>query len=147
MVTLPVWCGERVMAEFRQYELPEQRISVFEIKGSLVAGELANYLKACDYEFRHYRTLWDMREATWSGIPTTKIIAALPGMFKYSREGQRTAFVYGQDVDFGIARMLEPHLRIVGIRSAIYPFKDWDEAISWLLTEQASDFHQSPSEA
>lgn len=127
------------MATFCRRDLKDSAITEFRVKGDIQPGEMLEFIKTCDYDTREYRALWDLREASWSNIPIQNMLNAVDQLGRFSREGQRTAFVFGRDVDFGIGRMLEPHYERYQIKSKVWPFLDYEEATAWLLQDPSHD--------
>lgn len=128
------------MATFDRRDSYSLGITFITVIGKVEHGEMAEFLGECDYESRSLKTLWDFRDATWPNSPIKELVEGLRTLFKYGREGQKTAFVYSTDVDFGIGRMLEPYFETFGMESQIWPFKNMNDALTWLAEDLKDDY-------
>lgn len=79
-------------------------------------------------------SIWDLNEADLSSI-TADQVSSLVSFVKdnWGIEGnKKSAFVAGQDLAFGLARMYEQPLSL-NTPSAVQIFHTMDEAMEWLL--------------
>lgn len=77
-------------------------------------------------------TLWDLRQADFSGINSQTLRQYLFHREKYSYRGNtKIAFVTADDVSFGLMRMYE--MLSVDLPQQIMVFKNYQEAEDWLV--------------
>ena len=126
------------MADFADYEFPDQELTVFTVRGVPKPGEILGH--AQDHfkrtGGRSRRVLWDMREASFLGIPPETLVANVAKASKLTQEGYRTAFVLPGDTDYGLGRLLESHLEVRGLTALYRPFRTMEDAQNWLLGDE-----------
>ena len=125
------------MATFSMESYEKQGLTTVTVTGRLQPSELCDFVQQRDYGQRQLKTLWDMRNASCPNIPAQSMISSLARMTRYTRDGQRTAFVFGTDLDYGLCRMVEPHFRQFNFKSQIWPFRDIEKAVQWLNSDAA----------
>ena len=61
----------------------------------------------------------------------------------FSHENYRTAFVLGNEVDYGMGRIVESYTEVQGFPGEYRPFLNLDEAFAWLMSEHKEQFDSS----
>lgn len=115
----------------------DQDLTVFKVTGVLNAGELLESTK--NYNDGDAETsksiLVDFTEASWTGLSPSELKTNTATAGKYSNKGDKYAFVFASDADYGIGRMVEAFASIENYNSRMRMFKSMDEALSWLKGE------------
>lgn len=106
---------------------------VFRVVGELAAGELGKVLEQYYTGPVCKRCLFDLSEGTWSSIPVAHFQSGLERFGRFGGQGGRSAFVFGNDADFGIGRLIESRLALKNYEKPIECFRDLDEAYRWIL--------------
>ena len=127
------------MASFSMESYEKQQLTTVTVTGQLQPDELCKYVQRHEYGARHLKTLWDMRNASCPNMPAQSMISSLARITPFTRDGQKTAFVFGTDLDYGLCRMVEPHFKQYKFKSRIWPFKDIEKAVQWLNSDIAED--------
>jgi hypothetical protein len=113
-------------------------LSIFMARGEITAAQL---LAAYDDFLRRGPTrlvLWDVTNASVSGIQVEDVrafVGQLAQRVTAHSNHEKTAIVCGNDVTFGIARMLGTSLEIEGFPGTIRAFRDLRTARAWLAEE------------
>ena len=112
-----------------------QDMTVFKIIGTVNAGELLASSESYSEGEVTRLVLVDFTEATWSGISTADLKRNTATASKFSQKGNKSAFVFSSDADFGIGRMVEAFATIEKYENKFSMFRCMDEARKWLKAE------------
>lgn len=78
--------------------------------------------------------LWDLTQSSWANIPSPLLMKNLTlAQKKFAKSGDRTAFVLGNELDYGLGRVVENQLEDLDIAAQYRPFLSLDEAHAWLF--------------
>lgn len=110
----------------------DQELTTFKVSGKLLAGELLESTKAYHQGETTDRVLCDFTNASWSEIAAEDLKKNTGAAKKYSSKGNRTAFVFSNDLDFGMGRMLTAYAENEEFDSDMGVFRSLDAAMEWL---------------
>ena len=130
------------MAVIDVYRDQQRNLTVFTVSGRLDARELSQ----CVHSQYQGRTtglvLWDFSNASWAGICKRDFRMSIRKGKKYSRAGDKKAFVFTNDVDYGIGRMLEAYTEIEKFQSETRIYKSMQQANEWLFSGEIASLHK-----
>lgn len=104
-----------------------------------------------EYEFYWNDTtsnlLWDCSQAKFANISNGRIEASIEHSMKnlHTREGGRDAFVFHDDLGFGLGRVYQSLSAIRGFPVKIRPFRTMDDAWRWLGGNLPDAFFELPT--
>lgn len=113
----------------------DQDMTIFKITGTLNAGELLESSKIYSEGDVTRLILLDFTDATWTGISSADLKKNTATASKFSQKGNKSAFVFSSDADFGIGRMVEAFAAIEKYDNEFCMFRSMDEAKKWLKAE------------
>ena len=108
-------------------------LTIFTVIGKLKDGELHSYFEDYFQGERANMVLWDIINGEMSGLTVEGIRSDVLKGRHLTRKGDRTAFVFSRDVDFGIGRILHAYSNFEGSVASIKIFRDINEAKNWLM--------------
>ena len=109
----------------------DKELATISIKGELEVGDLGSALRKYFENTPCKSTIYDSSEGTWSNLPAEYLRGMIGKSKEYSRQGAKSALVFGDQVSFGIGRMLESHCAIAGYENEIKCFHSLEEATKW----------------
>ena len=86
----------------------------------------------------HAALLIDRRVAAPPSIAFVKATVEFASKHPGQVEGGRVAIVVADDASFGMGRMTQLTGQFKSPGAAVRPFRDYDEAVRWLLTPEAT---------
>ncbi len=107
-------------------------LTVHTVSGDLTSQEILDKLEIYYQGRPTTLILWDLTNATWSGIATDELYELVRKAKKYSRKGGKTALVFSKDIDFGIGRMLEAFAEMEAYDYEFGSFRNRKDAKEWL---------------
>jgi hypothetical protein len=86
-------------------------------------------------------SLWDFREADFSGLQVSALAPFFNAIFPYIhiRKGGKTALVFGSTEGFGLGRMCEALAEVRQFPVRIKSFNSREEARRWLLIRESEN--------
>ena len=111
-----------------------QDLTLFKVVGTMTAADFYDCLDSYYAKGFTPLTLWDLTQADLSKI-TAEEISALAQYCRNlaeARRGGKTAIVFDTLHDFGLGRMFETQLEIVGLPIEVHVCLSLDEARHWL---------------
>ena len=111
-----------------------QDLTIVTAAGQLTADDLIDWVT-------HYYAgdvtrfiLWDLTQANLSAISFEEVEAHAKSFNRLadSRQGGRSAFVFGSDLEYGLGRMYQALSEIENVPIAFQTFRNIDEARQWL---------------
>ena len=114
---------------------PANDLAVFTLTGSLASGELLQ--RFIDYNQGDVRRLmlFDFTDANWSSLTSKQLRNNTAIASKYTSSGNRGAFVFSNDADYGIGRMVQAFASMENHLSEFRMFRSIEEARQWLMSE------------
>lgn len=107
-------------------------LTVHTVSGDLTSQEILDKLEIYYQGRPTTLILWDLTNATWSGIATDELQELIRKAKKYSRKGGKTAWVFSKGIDFGIGRMLEAFAEMEAYDYEFGSFRNRKDAKEWL---------------
>lgn len=107
-------------------------LTVHIVSGDLTTREILDKLENYSQGDTTKRILWDLSNATWASITGDDLKETVKKAKKYSRKGGKTAWVFSEDVDFGIGRMLQILGEIEEYDYVFGTFRNMEDAMKWL---------------
>ena len=127
------------MASFERQVYPETDFTVIKIIGEIKAGEILDWAEKSGHKDRTRLVLWDLTESSWSKIPSELLKKNLGlAQKKFAKPGDRTAFVLGNDLDYGLGRVVENQIESEDTPAEYRPFLSIDAARAWLFDLEGS---------
>lgn len=126
------------MASFERKIDQDSQLTTIKVTGDIKAGEILDWAEKSGHAQRTRLVLWDLSTATWSGIPTNKLIQNFSTAQKYVKPGYRTAFVVNSEVDYGLGRIVENMMESTEFKADYRPFLSLEKARNWLLQKNAA---------
>ncbi len=124
------------MAEIKASVDKTSGLTTIKVTGKLEAGELTKFSEAhMDGQITNI-LLWDFRNAKLSSIVTDRLQRGISNWSKNTKSGDKLAFVFSSDLEFGIGRMIHAFSQIAGYKSRINIFRDVTKATEWLMESQ-----------
>jgi hypothetical protein len=102
----------------------------------VLSRELLASIKGIGYENRTSMVLWDFRDATWTGIPSERLLSVYREAAKHTLREQYVDFVFAKKVDYGIGRMMQSYADLYLSRSQINFFREYEHAVACLLGDK-----------
>lgn len=114
-------------------------LTTFTVSGKVMPGELNSYADAYRENQSLKMVLWDIRDGDMSSLDARALREGVQRARGRNKAGEKKAFVFSRDVDFGIGRMMSAYCGIEGYQSSIKIFRDVNNAIAWLTESIAQD--------
>lgn len=123
------------MAKIEITRVPEEDLTIFNVRGSLSAEEIIEYSKEHYMDNPTQLVMWDITNGSISEIDVEEFgkISTAVKPYTEKRAGGKTAFVGSVDADFGMGRMYESYAEVEKLPIQYRTFRNRDEAMSWLL--------------
>lgn len=102
--------------------------------GDIAPGEMPAFWSSRDRAMRAPLVVWDLSGANLTNIPTHALLRDMDVFRGLAVDNVRTAFVLGNEVDYGMGRIVESYTEMQGFSGRYRPFRKLDEALTWLQT-------------
>lgn len=124
----------------------QSRVTTITVSGKLENGEITAFAKQNNDGSLTNIVLWDFSAASLTELTADNIRQGVRGWSQYSKVGDRQAFVFTNDLEFGFGRMIQTFTELEHYKSRISVFRDIDEARTWLLDTSSSEDNSEEQE-
>lgn len=104
-------------------------------EGDVTPGEMPAYWALCSGGTPAPRLAWDLSRGNWRNIPTHALLRDMDSFRGLATHNVRTAFVFGNEVDYGLGRIVESYTEIQGFSGRYRPFRTLEEGFAWLQAD------------
>lgn len=113
----------------------DRQLTIHTITGEVLSGEISRKIKTYCESGPSEFVLWDFSKAELSKITLSQVdvLIALTKQYSNLRKRGKTALVFSSDLGFGLGRVFDIHLDLLGSNIPYMTFRSKELALKWLF--------------